>query len=191
LCPAVTDTFIRALPIVNGRNGLVYPRIITSRDLPLQLRAQPDGVSYKWNPATGLNADTLKNPIALYRVGDPNSIFYNIQIKDTSGCMIVDQQEVWIFNEPDMQAPTAFTPNGDGVNDRFIPVYIEITKLQYFRIFDRWGKLIFETSDMGQAWDGTYQGKPLPMDTFVFVASGIDKKGNTVIRKGNVTLIRD
>jgi gliding motility-associated-like protein len=158
--------------------------------LPIQLKAQP-GVAYKWLPSTGLNADTLQNPTALYRAGDPSSIFYTIQIKDTSGCTIIDGQEVWIFNEPDIQAPTAFTPNGDGANDRFQPAYIEITRLQYFRIFDRWGKLIFETSDMGQTWDGTYQGKPLPMDTFVFVASGIDKKGNTVIRKGNVTLIRD
>jgi gliding motility-associated-like protein len=190
LCQNVTDTFRRSVKIVTGRDGIVYPRITTARELPIQLKAQP-GVAYKWLPSTGLNADTLQNPTALYRAGDPSSIFYTIQIKDTSGCTIIDGQEVWIFNEPDIQAPTAFTPNGDGANDRFQPAYIEITRLQYFRIFDRWGKLIFETSDMGQTWDGTYQGKPLPMDTFVFVASGIDKKGNTVIRKGNVTLIRD
>jgi len=190
LCQNVTDTFSRSVKIVTGRDGIVYPRITTARELPVQLKAQP-GVAYKWLPSTGLNADTLQNPTALYRTGDPSSIYYAIQIKDTSGCMITDGQEVWIFNEPDIQAPTAFTPNGDGANDRFQPAYIEITRLQYFRIFDRWGKLIFETSDMGQTWDGTYQGKPLPMDTFVFVASGIDKKGNTVIRKGNVTLIRD
>ena len=141
--------------------------------------------------ATGLNQSDIQKPIGNYTITDPSKILYTISILDSNGCTINDQQEVWIFSEPDIYAPTAFTPNGDGVNDLFLPVYVNISKLEYLRIFDRWGKLIFETNDMGKAWDGTYNGKPLPMDTFVFVITGIDTKGNSILRKGNVTLIRD
>jgi len=191
LCPSLADSVSKIISIVEPRSSQIYPLINASRGIPVQLSALNGGVNYNWDPATGLNQSDIQKPIGNYTITDPSKILYTISILDSNGCTIKDQQEVWIFSEPDVYAPTAFTPNGDGVNDLFLPVYVNISKLEYLRIFDRWGKLIFETNDMGKAWDGTYNGKPLPMDTFVFVIIGIDTKGNSILRKGNVTLIRD
>ena len=126
-----------------------------------------------------------------YSKNDGSKVKYNISITDTSGCVINDTQEVWIFAEPNIFAPTAFTPNHDGANDIFLPVYVEIQRIQYLRIFDRWGNLLWETADMGKGWDGIVNGKLMPMDTYVYVVVGIDVNGKTVSRKGDLTLIRE
>ena len=55
-----------------------------------------------------------------------NKIFYTITIIDSSGCVIKDLQEVWLFDKPDVFAPTAFSPNADGFNDVFIPYYLNL-----------------------------------------------------------------
>ena len=64
-------------------------------------------------------------------------------------------------------------------------------RIQYLRVFDRWGNLLWETADMGKGWDGTINGKKMPMDTYVYMVVGIDVNGKTVSRKGDLTLIRD
>ena len=70
-------------------------------------------------------------------------------------------------------------------------MYVGISRIQFLRIFDRWGKLVFETSDMNKAWDGNLNGSPLPIDTYAWIVSGFGENGKEVLRKGNVTLIRN
>ena len=201
LCPTLTDIKTRILNVVEPRAGRAYPPKVTSYGVPTQLvltekeaaSVQQGGsaASYLWMPSTALSSARVQNPVALYNRSDGSKINYTIAITDTSGCVINDTQEVWIFAEPNILAPTAFTPNHDGVNDIFIPVYVEIMRIQYLRIFDRWGNLIWETADMGKGWDGTINGKQMPMDTYVYMVVGIDVNGKTVSRKGDLTLIRD
>lgn len=191
LCPTLKDTIDKTITVYRSRNSLVYPRIETVRNSPTPLQAQAGGIDYLWSPATGLNNTSIQNPIANYDATAPNILSYNIAITDSVGCTVIDKQEVWIFSQPDILVPTAFTPNGDGANDVLLPFYVSINRLLFFRVYDRWGKQIFETSQIGKAWDGTQNGKPMPMDTYVWVAEGISKGGNKVARKGNVTLIRE
>ncbi len=201
ICPALTDSKTRILNIVEPRAGRAYPPKVTSYGIPTLLEltekeaasVQQGGsaMSYLWTPTTALNNNKVQNPVAVYSKNDGSKVNYTIAITDTSGCVINDSQEVWIFTEPNIFAPTAFTPNHDGVNDLFIPVYVEIQRIQYLRIFDRWGNLLWETSDMGKGWDGTINGKQMPMDTYVYMVVGIDVNGKTVSRKGDLTLIRD
>lgn len=92
--------------------------------------------------------------------------------------------------------PNSFTPNGDGQNDLFYPRSSHgETRITTFRIYNRWGELLFSrdnimANDVSNAWDGSYQGSlPLP-DVYVFVVEAVCEDGNTVSKKGSVTVIR-
>jgi gliding motility-associated-like protein len=97
---------------------------------------------------------------------------------------------VWVFEKPDVYAPSAFTPNKDGANDVFIPFYINIRNVESFRIFNRWGVKIFETNSMTAFWDGTINGVTAPLETYTWVVECYDINGEKLMRKGMVTLIR-
>jgi gliding motility-associated-like protein len=190
-CPNLIDTITKTIVINQPRNSVVYPRIDGTRGTPIQLNAANNGIAYQWLPSTALDNAFIQNPIANFAISSPNIVNYQIKITDSFGCVATDKQEVWLFAGADIFLPTAFTPNGDNANDLFKPLYINIQKIQYFRVFDRWGKIVFETSDMSKSWDGTLTGKELPTDTYVWSIAGFTNDGAEIIRKGNVTLIRN
>ena len=86
--------------------------------------------------------------------------------------------------------PTAFTPNGDGLNDILRPIMAGMKKLEYFTVYNRWGQEVFSTSVGGKGWDGSFQGKPQTSETYIWVVKAVDYKGSVYFRKGTVTLIR-
>ena len=69
-----------------------------------------------------------------------------------------DTVNIRVFKGPTFYVPTAFTPNGDGLNDIFRPTAVGIASMEYFRVFNRYGELVYETSDITKGWDGTYKG---------------------------------
>ncbi len=185
------DSMSKTVVVSNTtRPAMEYPRINAVKGLAVQLNAMGGGIAYAWSPSTGLDNPNIKNPTFLLN-SNVDSIIYSVKIIDTTGCPITDRQVVWMFNKPGVHMPTAFTPNGDGINDLFIPVFSSNIRVKYLRIFDRWGKLIFETIDMTRGWDGTINGIPSPMSTYVWVISAIDTYGNDIVKKGSVTLIRN
>jgi len=97
---------------------------------------------------------------------------------------------VRIFRGPDIYVPNAFTPNGDGRNDKFYPVPVGIKALNYFRVFNRWGQLVFSTNQLNEGWDGTLGGLKQGNGTFVWMAEAITKDNKIITKKGTVTLIR-
>jgi gliding motility-associated-like protein len=86
--------------------------------------------------------------------------------------------------------PTAFTPNNDGRNDVVRPIAVGLAQIQYFRIYNRWGQLVFETTVNGKGWDGKIQGLPQETGTYAWIVKGQDYTGKVVFEKGTVTLIR-
>jgi len=92
--------------------------------------------------------------------------------------------------EPDIFVPTAFTPNKDGKNDLLKPTCVGISQLDYFRIYNRWGQLLFETKDPERGWDGSINGAEQSSGTFVFMAKGTDYTGKIIVKNGTVVLIR-
>ena len=86
--------------------------------------------------------------------------------------------------------PNAWSPNGDGHNDKLYPLTINMKELKYFKVFNRWGQLMFETSTLGQGWDGTFNGVPQVMDVYTWIveATGID--GVHYKQAGNSILMR-
>ena len=86
--------------------------------------------------------------------------------------------------------PKAWTPNGDGVNDYLYPITVNIVKLNYFRVFDRWGQLMFETTILGKGWDGVYNGKPQVLDVYTWTVEGVGVDGSVIKKSGNSILLR-
>ena len=76
-----------------------------------------------------------------------------------------------------------FTPNGDGLNDQIYPICVGIKQLNFFRIYNRWGQLIFSTSQMNKGWDGTISGIPQGTNNFVFMAQGVDYLGHVIFKR--------
>jgi gliding motility-associated-like protein len=156
---------------------------------PLQFNAT-GGVTYAWTPSTALSDDDIFNPIGLYD-GSFDSIRYKLVVRDENGCADSTTVRVKIFKtSPLIFVPSAFTPNADGRNDFFRPIAVGITKIEYFRVFNRWGQLVFSTTVNEQGWDGKIAGKEQGSGTFVWVVKGVDFTGKVVFAKGTVTLIR-
>ena len=190
-CPSLQDTMFKQVIIRAPRPDSAYDKISTARGIQITLSALPGGIYYNWAPLTGLLNPDMRITRAIYRPLDPNRILYTITIKDSAGCLNHDTQEVWIFEKPDVFVPTAFTPNGDGANDVLIPFYINIKSLTSFRIYNRWGNLIFETNNLLKSWDGTIQGLRAPLESYSWIVECIDASGNKIMRKGMVTLLRN
>lgn len=105
-------------------------------------------------------------------------------------CKDVDTVTVRVISDcGEMFIPSAFSPNGDGQND---VLYVRGRCLKNFtlQIFNRWGELVFETSDQNVGWDGTQKGQPLNTGVFVYKLEGTTWDDKQYIKKGNVTLLR-
>lgn len=148
------------------------------------------GEGYFWSPGTGLSNTTIPNPTGKYN-GSFDSIRYTLLVTDSVGCSDEATVLVKIFRtNPRVFVPTAFTPNGDGRNEIVAPIAVGLTKLDYFRIYNRWGQLVFQTTINGKGWDGRVSGKEQGTSTYVWIVKGTDYTGKVVFEKGTVTLIR-
>jgi gliding motility-associated-like protein len=114
-----------------------------------------------------------------------------VNVYNESDCVDSAFITVKIFRTvPQVFVPTAFTPNGDGRNDRIRPIAVGIKKIEYFSVFNRWGQLVFHTTVNGEGWDGRIKGKEQGTAVFVWIVKAVDYLGNEFFAKGTVTLIR-
>jgi gliding motility-associated-like protein len=193
-CPnLLIDTFvINVIPPVTVNAGRDTMVVINQ---PLQLQATTSfidsvNLSYFWQPASYLNNPAIINPIATIP-NAVNSIVYTVRATTPEGCIGEDAVKVTVFTtQPDFFIPTGFTPNGDGKNDILKPIAVGISSIQSFRVYNRYGQLLFTTKDFGKGWDGTYNGNAQPSGTYIFIASGIDYAGKRVEKRGTSVLIR-
>lgn len=126
-----------------------------------------------------------------YTFSDPGEYEVMQVVENNSGCADTLYQLVEIKDEFGFHAPNAFTPNGDGVNDVFIPVIYGIQDY-HLRIFDRWGEVVFETHDKTQGWNGVVYHKKVPakMDAYTYKVDAVDHLGNNRLFIGQVILVR-
>ena len=156
---------------------------------PLQLQAT-GGSSYVWSPTTGLNNPNISNPVGTY-TNNMDSIQYKVVVADDIGCADSAFVKVVVYKVlPTVFVPTAFTPNNDGLNDVVAPIMVGIQKLNYFSIYNRWGELVFTTTQNKKGWDGTIGGRLQNTGVFVWMVSAEDYSGQKIFLKGTVTLIR-
>jgi len=144
------------------------------------------GVSYSWSPAAPLNLSTAQSPTAIL---SEDQLFI-LTVYNEIGCAGFDSVFVKVLQGPAYYIPTSFTPNGDGLNDIFRPVPTGIVRTEWFKIFDRWGKMMFTSNKWLDGWNGTFNGRNQPIGTYVWIIKGTDNDGNVVERKGTVLLLR-
>jgi gliding motility-associated-like protein len=144
------------------------------------------------NPRTGSNIVTFVPP-----VGAANDKYqYLVTVTDGNSCTnttIVTLTKRTECEDSQIFVPTAFSPNGDSKNDvLYARANGTSTKSIVFRVFDRWGNLMFETTDISKGWDGIYQGKMVNPDVYVYYLEApcsLDPS-RILFQKGNVTVIR-
>ncbi len=146
------------------------------------------GASYSWYPAEGLDNPTIASPMA----SPTATTTYYVEMITHNGCKVIDSIILTIVYEPIVKFPNAFSPNGDGKNDFFRPMVAGLLSDVHFRIYNRWGQLIYESNDATlKGWDGTFKGIPQETGVYVYVfeciatVTGADNK-----MKGNVSLLR-
>lgn len=148
----------------------------------------PGGLSYQWVPAVNVQSPTALSSSVLME----NSTLFYLQVTDgiclRSDTTMVDVYQ-YVCGDDHFYVPNAFTPNGDGENE-VLYVRGEAIYEMLFRIFDRWGELVFETTERGVGWDGTFKDKPLDPDVYDYYLQVTCIDGMESIVKGNVTLIR-
>ena len=156
---------------------------------PLQLKAT-GGITYAWSPPTGLNNPGIQGPVAVLDGNSP-TIVYTVVVSDQAGCIDSASITVNVFKTgPDIFVPTGFTPNGDGRNDKFRPIYAGMSQVDFFRVYNRWGQLVYSSKINGEGWDGKLGGKIQNSGTFVWMVQAIDFTGKLHFKKGTVILIR-
>ena len=143
------------------------------------------GVQFTWLPAAPLNNAAAQNPLAtLY-----NDTRFTLEVMDIAGCKGWDTVFIKVYAGPTYYVPTAFSPNGDGRNDIFRPIPSGIVKTNWFRVYNRFGNLLFETNEWLKGWDGRYRGRKQPIGAYVWMIQGVDNNGKIIEKKGTVILV--
>lgn len=187
ICPALADSITRQLQIEIPTTALRYPitNVLINEALDLKARNLVNGNTYIWAPATGLSSTTVGNPRTTLTADQQ----YTITIRVPSSCITVDTVLVRIFDNR-IYVPNVFTPNGDGINDKLFVNTAGIRSLHYFRVFNRYGRMVFQTTDATIGWDGRFNNEMQPMDTYIWIAEVKDQFGQSTISRGNITLLR-
>ncbi|HEX6431408.1 MAG TPA: gliding motility-associated C-terminal domain-containing protein [Niastella sp.] len=159
-------------------------------DQPFSLQAKDVNNSgftqYVWSPSFGLDNSAAQNPVALL----DRNMTYTVMATTPQGCSGTDAINIKVYKGPEIYVPNAFSPNSDGHNDVLRATPVGIKEFKYFNIYNRWGQLVFSTKDPSRGWSGEISHVLQASGTFVWMAEGLDGKGNAVRRKGTVTLIR-
>ena len=192
---AVSDTLGCPKTVKDTVWVTVYPKVIATAS-PKNTNAvlgqsvflnATGGTSYLWEQSTWLNNPNVANPVST----PMNNITYAVTVTSADGCKAVDLVNIRVFNvDADIYVPTGFTPNGDGNNDVLRPKLLGMMQLNYFKVFNRFGELVFATSEIDKGWDGNYKGKGQDAATFVWYAEAVTYKGTVRRKKGYAVLIR-
>lgn len=160
--------------------------------ITLSVAGSPDISSWSWSPGTFLSCDNCQDPVAT----PTSSITYTITGQTAYGCQVSDTLSIQLFcKESNVQIPGAFSPNGDGVNDLFYPRGVGIREVTSFRIYGRWGNLVFERhhipiGDTNNAWNGQVNGIDQPVGGYVYEIDVICDAGSGFSYRGTVMLMR-
>jgi gliding motility-associated-like protein len=152
---------------------------------PLQLSGS-GGEFYQWSPPVGLSLSSIQSPVATLT----DNMMYTLKVTDENGCFNYDTLQVKVFRtQPDIFVPNAFTP-GKGTNSRFRVIPVGVTRLELFQVYNRWGQLLFSTTDPTIGWDGRFEGKDQDAGAYAWMVRGRDYTGKLIFKKGTMVLIR-
>ncbi|HQV61183.1 MAG TPA: gliding motility-associated C-terminal domain-containing protein, partial [Chitinophagaceae bacterium] len=164
----------------------------------LVVPSDSDVINYTWNPTIGLSNPNstigtgnlnIPNPIVtIGAIGE--DIQYQVITSTIAGCRGEGYVKVRVYKGPDIYVPTGFSPNNDGKNDKFTPFPVGMKSYNYFRVFNRWGQMVFSTTKLNDGWDGRLGGQEQPSGVYVWMIEGLTKDNRVITKKGTVMLIR-
>lgn len=164
------------------------PEVMVEEEILFESEIAPEFIAWEWEFGDG-NKSTEKDPIHIFsKAGE-----YEVKLigYDLFGCSMVEINSVQVTTPTELIAiPNAFTPNGDGLNDTFIP---KIRAFSYFQleVFNTWGEKLFITNSLeSKGWDGTYKGQLVPAGNYLYHITLTTPDGQIVNRTGGITLIR-
>jgi gliding motility-associated-like protein len=186
------DTITKNVTVVNKPTAsFTYTPNPTMPNMPIQLvNTSAGGVSYKWIFGDGKTLATAKrDTIISYQYQKTGTYNVCLVVFNAAGCSDTTCTQIDISVEVGYSVPNAFSPNGDGVNDKVFVRGFGISKVS-FQIFNRWGELVFATTDINTGWDGYYKGKLQPQDVYHYSAVVEFYTGEKLAKKGDITLLR-
>ncbi|MCF8243546.1 MAG: gliding motility-associated C-terminal domain-containing protein [Saprospiraceae bacterium] len=162
---------------------MLNPTIVSS--LPID--------TFIWEPAENLSCANCKNP----RVNGITPMTYTLTIIDINGCVATAQVYVDIDRNRNVYVPNVFSPNGDGINDKFqVFTGIGVQRINFVRLYDRWGEKIFEEKDLPPSpdgtpgWDGIFRGQEINPAVFLYLIEVEFVDGRILVYRGDVTLLK-
>jgi gliding motility-associated-like protein len=180
------DTIIRPI-IIFDNESFAGPDSSAPYNEPIELDAHGEpNMQYTWSPLTGLNRGDVEKPVAIY---DHDQV-YQLYTVTEKGCKRQTKVLIKRYAGPELYVPTAFTPNSDGKNDLFKVIPTGLKSFGFLAVYNRWGQLLFRTTDYNKGWDGNFNGAKVDAGTLVYIVSAVDYKGRPMNRKGTFVLIR-
>lgn len=174
------DIEVHPIPIVNaGQDTTIHP----GKEIQL---FGTGGPPWRWTPVYGLDNPFSEHPfLTIY-----TTTTYTLTVTDTHGCRGFDTVRVEVKPIKGIYFPTAFSPNNDGVNDYYFPQNGGKIKLHFYKIYNRWGEVVFEANHVWHKWDGTHNGKPQEVGAYMYIFEGCDEAKNFIRKSGSLVLIR-
>lgn len=180
-CIAVTDTLnygIQKVPVVNAGNDQI---IFENETIRLAPAVTGNDLRYLWSPSANLSSDTARNPLL---TGKQNQT-YTLRVTGTGDCTAQDQVFIRVLKP--IGIPNIFTPNGDGIYDTWVIPELYNYPGAIVEVFTRSGMKVFSSQGYDKPWDGTFNGKPLPVATYYYI---IKPNFRNLLFSGSVTIVR-
>ena len=177
-------------PIINVPDSVITINAGTAYQI--NATGSPDITRWQWMPPEGLSCNSCAQPKAQPRIDTK----YTVTAYNEAGCAASKTVTVQILCKgQNLFIPNTFSPNADGMNDYFYPRGTGLFTVKSFRIFNRWGQIVFERINFApnnerDGWDGKYSGAVLQPDVYVFIVEVLCENGTVLFNKGNVTLLR-
>jgi len=179
-CVSFTDESITVfpVPVVNAGPDKF---ILEGGNAVLLATASGNGLTYLWSPPANLNQVAILQPTTT----PVDDITYTLKVTSSDGCSASDEILIKVLKTPGI--PNTFSPNGDGIHDRWEIKYLESYPGATVEIYNRYGQLIFQSTGYSKPWDGTFRGSPLPAGTYYYI---INPKNGRKQMAGFVDIIR-
>ncbi|MEK7225484.1 MAG: PKD domain-containing protein, partial [Bacteroidota bacterium] len=186
-CENYPDSVTKIVQCNVSNAGIRYKDITVPEGSKMFIHARDSiGVYFQWMPMTQLSNYNSR----FTEFTAVNDVMYQIKISNKFTCVTVDTLQMLVLKQPGFYLPTAFTPNGDGLNDVAKPYLVGMKGLKSFSVFNRWGNRIFYTTTYGKGWDGRYEGETQNSGVYVWILEFYDADNKVRLEKGTITLIR-
>lgn len=171
-------------PVIDAGEDLL---VLEGESVTMQATASGNNLQYQWTVSNNINAQTyLSNNTILNPVSTPvDEILYTLTVTGSGGCPTTDRVKVKVLKKP--RIPNTFSPNGDGINDKWVIEYLRDYPTAKVQIFTRTGQQVFESRGVYTPWDGTMSGKKLPIDTYYYI---IEPESGRKPVTGYVTILK-